>query len=737
MPGTKIGPKNAAQEFLIANARKTLLGNAVIPTFYTRLTPKRIYDFMLVNWADHKGNAAMVYGSMGTSVGGTVGFDFGMFICPGIANVSVNVGLQGRATDEAVLLIHRAMPDQLIKMESRLNLQKSFDNTIPKPVTFMVLNGIRTGASVTLTVNASIGLGSSFGMSQAPVSMGAFGLTLGGANVSGTLSGDFYTYYDHRPGFYKNSKEKTLLFDFTASLGSRHTHFLKREITAWLREVKKQYVDPKPASQYPNLKAQFKSLPSFNFPGFRASTVKVNTKLREILAALDVLEEAEKNLINDSLVLYKKELEDAAAAQSEYVSVDKVGREPDRSVVPGLCYLHLKNIKGELRFRASILNSPVDGAMGGGTGIGTSIADAATATPLQTAAATYTIPSITIGAGVEVLQKWVRTFYRYQTFAFGSRKNKENRIVYTQDVIANYSETDVTFAMQLGLDTLVGTDIDLSGVHVFDKSLEGLQKIKTALTKGKTWGKRSLRYRAVIAYWKHRNSVWRMAVPTLNGSGLAFGFSMRIQDLIRIAREENQANLDVVAMDKKVAPFAQLLRVSNAQFREFAKSLLVRAELEAGDRAVTGFENLESYGAVLVESSFRLTKEVMLPLKKKDGIVSQIQVEDLTEKAEWKDFFSGNATDPLAAGVELEAIRVRLRLEDHTSNNRSVFRLGLYLFGTGISFDLGKIEAAGNEGILDIHTHNFLLFDQDNTKFSENLRDGVPPVMLMPHHFNE
>jgi hypothetical protein len=733
MPGTKVGPKDAAQEFLIANARKCLLDNKVIPTMYTRLDPQQIYDYLLVNWADHKGNAAMAYGSVG-EVSTIIGaFDFGIFICPGVANLSLNLAGQISRTDETILLIHYAMPGQMISIANRLSILKRVENTVNKPVTFMAMKGVKTGGSLTLTAAASIGSGTSLlGIGDA-LSLGAFGFTLGGASISGSFSGNFYTYYDNRPGFYENGKNQYLLDDFTASLGTRHTHYLKREAVAWLREVKKKYVTPKTGVRYDKLKKQFKSLPSFNFPGFRASTEQVNARLSEILDALDVLPGEEKIEIHNSIVRYKNDLKRAVSAQKEYLLVDKKGRERGRNVVDQLCFLNLKNKKGEAKLKISVLNSPVDGAMGGSTGLGTNVADGS---DTLKAASTFTVPSITLGAGTEITTKYVRTFYRYQTFAFGSKI--PNRIVYTQDVIASYFENNISVAMQMGLDTLVGRDVDLSGVHIFDKSLEGVEKVKAALLKGKgkTWGKRSLKYKAVAAYWNHSNSKTFTEVSTLNGSGLSFGCSMRIQDLLRLSLEENQAG-DETLKNKKVQHYAALLRASNDQFREFAKYLLVGSELKTGQDAITGFENLEKYGAVLVESSFRFTKSVTLNMAKNGSKISQTQPEDLTEKAAWKEFFNGNSTDAAGAGLELEAIRVRLRLGDHTSNSRSVFRLGLYLFGSGVGFDLSKVEAAGNEGILEIHTHNFIPFDQDLKRVSENLRDGVPPVMLMPHHFNE
>ena len=716
MPGTKVGPKDAAQEFLIANARKTFLNNKVIPNLYTQLDPQQIYDFLLVNWADHKGNAAMVYGTVGRSAALSAAFDFGALICPGIVSLNLRAGAQITVTNETIMLIHRLMPDKLISISSRLQLEKQVENTVNKPVSYMVLQGNRAGVDFELSTSASIGTDNGLSGISDKMPLSCFGLNLE-AGISGKVSGGLYRYYDNRPGFYENSRQENLLNDFTASLGTRHTHYLKREAVAWLREVKKKYVDPKSGSEYANLKAQFKSLPSFNWPGFRASTEKVNAKLAEILDALDVLPSSEKSKINNSITRYKNNLKRAVAAQKDYLVIEKEGRERGRNVVDHLCYINLKNIKkgGHVSIRAEI-GTDFSGEM-----------------PKEINLIEAAIPTISIGAGAEAKYKSVRTFYRYQGFAFGVKR--PNRIVYTQDVMANYSEVDVTIAMKASLQSLQNQDIDLAGVHVLDQSLDGIDKPGFELLKEKNWIKCSLRYKAVVAYWNHRNSQSLTQVKTLNGSGLSFGCSMRIQDLLFISFQENQGGND--SLNKKVQHFAALLRVTNAQFREFAKSLLAGSELETGKNAVIGFEGLEEYGAVLVESSFRFKQEVTLKMAQKNKDFSQTQVEDLTEKEEWKDFFNGKSDDPAEAGVELEAIRVRLRLGDHTNNTRNVFKLGLTVLGSGIEFDFDSINEAGNEGILEIHTHHFIEFDQDLNGVPENLRDEVPPPILIPHHFNE
>lgn len=725
-----VSSTDLAQEMLIASARKFRVGTAIIPSRFERLSPTDIYDYLLLNWADHKGNAAIAYGTVGVQVGATLSFDFGVLICPGLVNASVSGTGTYTWADASMLLFHRAFPVRWISIDTRKKIIKKIINKVEKPVVFMVMEGEQSSWSLKLAVAASIGSGSNLGGISDAFPLGCFGFTLAGADLSGQFTSTIYKYKDNRPGFYPNGRDATLLQDFKAALGTRHTHYLKREAVAWLQYVRKEFVQPKTGRKFDNLKQAFKSLPSFRFPGFVASFSAVLDKLDEIFNALDVLPADEKAIIASRLADYREDIAQARAARTEYITPEKAGRERGRSIVDGLCFITLSNRKGQGTLKVSIGNSPADGAMGGGSGVGTNLADGS---DKLKAASTFTIPTITLGSGLNASYRYVRTNYRYQTFGFS---NVGNRVVLTQDVQIRYHQLEASIAMQAGLDGMVGRDFDLSGIHVMGRDLSRVGKVKAAMLNGKSWLWSSMVYRAVTGYWNYFNNASGTSTDTLNGSGLSFGFAMRMQDLIRLSLEEN-AGTDANTMTKKVQHYAKMLQVTPDQFRTFVKGFLAGAELDQ-QKKLEGFERCMEYGAVLVESSFRLQSSAVLQLGKKlDGTTTLAEPEDLTLISQWKNFFHGDSTDAAAAGLELEAIRIRIRLGDHTSNSTNAFRLGLYLFGSGIGFTIDDVEWAGNEGILEIHVHYFIPEDQDISLLSRNLNDSVPPVMLVPHSFNQ
>jgi len=726
MPSRNVSSDDVAQEHLVKSARRFQNGSRIIPSIYTRLTPQEIYDYLLVNWADHKGNAALAYGSIGHDNSATVGFDFGIFVCPGVVNLSLNATVSITDTEEAVFLIHRSMPSHWTTLATRKSESQRFINnlSVDKPVGFMVMRGYSHGERFKLSFAAA----ASSSVIPDILPLGAFGFTLGGAELSATYTQNRYKYTDERPGWYFSGRDSKLLEDFSNSLGTRNSHYIKREAVGWLKHVKKNYVDPRSGPRYAKLKDEFKSLPSFAFPGFRASSRKVNKKLHDLLKALDDdLPKNQKTILHNHIVHYEKEIARSRAAQSEFLVIKKGGREKEHHSIDGLCRINLVNKKGEGTFKVSIGDSPAEGAMGGGSAVGIAPED-----PMK-AALTLGLPTVTLGAGATMNYKRVYTVYRYQTYAF-SKTGK--RIVYSQDVKIRYIEKDVTAAMQAGLDAVLGRDVDLTGIHVIGQDLSTLNKVKTKALNGKSWTKRSMYYRSIAAYWVHSRTEPRPKVRTLNGSGISFGLSIHLQDLISLSYADHKGASNKF-MEAQVKDYAKLLKVTVKQFRTFVKGLLTgKSELDFRNE-ITGFKHLEDYSSVLVESSFRFTGAVDLDMEKSKDDFSKNDPADMTKNTQWKNFYEGKSDDTAGAGLELEAMRVRVRLGDHTSNSRSTFRLGIYVFGSGFGVDLNKTEAAGNEGIFELHTHYFIDSDQAEKRISKNLRDGVPPVMLIPHHFNE
>lgn len=735
MPKSTLTGRDEAHEMLLQSTRRFQQGSKIVPARYQVISLNQILDYLLINWADHKGNAAIAYGSIGDSIAITAGFDFGIFICPGVANVSLNATGKLKKTDDAFFLIHRSMPERWVSHQGRLQEHKKVKSGmfVDEPVCFMAMEGYSREWSVKIAIAASIS-SSSIG-----IPLGAFGFTLGGAEISGEISRTIYYFHDRHPGWYKNSRSELLLKDFSDSLGARTTHYLKREIVNWLNFIREDLKVFLSAPLNQGLRIELEQLPKFRFTNPSQKTI--TKKLKDLLTTINniwVSTNTQKAL-REQTEKYIKELEEAQKANGAYRIKSKKGRKKGNPGVKHLCQITLVNWKTEGKIKASIGTNPVDGAMGGGSGIGKSFAGdpnvSSFANDRLSAASTLSIPTFTLGAGIEFTYKRVSTNYRYQSYAY---KRNETRVVYTQDVKILYTEMDITAAVQAGIDVLVGRDIDLSGVHIKGKDLSGLNKVKSSLLAGKSlWGKRSMYYRAVNAYWNFSSNNTSKQRATYNGSGISFGISVRMQDLLRIAIVGNGSHSDSF-MEKELGEYARLLKVTVKEFTAFLKSFLIGDDELDYKNELTGFERCMEYGAVLVESNFRFTNSMNIPMKiKKDRTFSKTLPEDLTKNPQWKNFLEKDSIDRKTVGLQLEAMRIRLRLGDHTSSSKNIFRLGIYLFGSGFGFNWDKVKASGNEGILDLHIHHFIEFDQNIKRYAQTLRDGVPPVMLIPHHFNE
>jgi hypothetical protein len=78
------------------------------------------------------------------------------------------------------------------------------------------------------------------------------------------------------------------------------------------------------------------------------------------------------------------------------------------------------------------------------------------------------------------------------------------------------------------------------------------------------------------------------------------------------------------------------------------------------------------------------------------------------------------------------AIRLRFRIQDSHNDEKTLFKLGFKLFGTGAKIELKGVEEAGSEGIVDLHTvwfNNGVLID-NKLGSAQLYEDGVPQVAL-------
>ncbi|MEL7162144.1 MAG: hypothetical protein AAFN92_15420, partial [Bacteroidota bacterium] len=392
-----ITAEQEALEHLVQATRRARANAGLIKGIskYVNLEPDEIYDYLLLAWADHKGNTAVVYGAVGTSLTQSVGFNAGMFFMPGITNLSVSGTVNQTYLDEAFIMIQRPFAQRIISLESRETDRPIYPRRCRKPVCFLTLRGASQQHSARISVAVGIGIDTGVAIPLAAVSYSIAGFDAG-ASITFTA----FKFDEEKPAFYANSRSEALKTDFGNHLGTRHTHYLKREIVPWLKEMRDKYalrMDRNPA-----LKSALKSLPSLNIPFYKASTIKVLGKLQQILDVPDLdswFTATDKTKLEE----YRALLLEARQAVSDYRIATKGTATDNAKTVPGLCFLTLGNTKKEGTVNLSVGTNPAAGVFGGSSGVGTDQTSAVGGTNLadeQKGWLSAGIPSVTLGAGV-------------------------------------------------------------------------------------------------------------------------------------------------------------------------------------------------------------------------------------------------------------------------------------------------------------------------------------------------
>jgi hypothetical protein len=150
-------------------------------------------------------------------------------------------------------------------------------------------------------------------------------------------------------------------------------------------------------------------------------------------------------------------------------------------------------------------------------------------------------------------------------------------------------------------------------------------------------------------------------------------------------------------------------------------------------------------GAIIIEASFKYEPDVILkcslikpsiwkrlstywsPLKTNEEI---IELSPDTAKNMLDKF---NGLGKHEQYKRLNAIRLRFRIQDMHNDEKTLFKLGFKILGTGAKIELKGLEQAGSEGIVDLHT---AWFDKEGAiienKFQgvQEYDTGVPQVTL-------
>lgn len=297
----------------------------------------------------------------------------------------------------------------------------------------------------------------------------------------------------------------------------------------------------------------------------------------------------------------------------------------------------------------------------------------------------------------------------YQTYVEQSNLGETRKLILTQSNRVNYKKIQVT------------------------KSLNGvmaLGPISGGTSKGISTTKviNAIEYRSASIYWSPSSSSGSAAtVEPLPGSGISFGTSIALADLAAASSEANQGNLSPNSKTK-IQGYAQSLRLTEGELIEFLKQLGSEMKKEAW-----GTMMKEKYQMVLIESAYRFV-DTPLTIKVKDpakNILEEIRDVPLISTALTnKKTYKHKMED---AGLKLESIMLRLRIDDNDSSSLPTFTLGGFVQGSGASLTFTGNTQAGNQGIINFSPFFFKDMPAAGLSEEEKIDQAVPPVFLVPH----
>ncbi len=173
--------------------------------------------------------------------------------------------------------------------------------------------------------------------------------------------------------------------------------------------------------------------------------------------------------------------------------------------------------------------------------------------------------------------------------------------------------------------------------------------------------------------------------------------------------------------NEMVTALANRINLSHDEFRGFlddCKDLIIDHDIY--------FEGVE---AILIESGFKMDGvkiEAKSSLIKDKGIFSDSVIGENIEmpKSNSDEFIKKFDRNKHALNV----VRMRYRIQDASSEETVIFKLGLKILGTGAKGSASEVEEAGSQGVVDLHTKWFGVPFEN--KSSENYDQGVPAVGL-------
>lgn len=706
-----------------------------MPSRYKRLSAVDLYAEFLKYEQTTKGMMATGYGSSGWGAGVYISVEPDTFILPGLFTLNVEASASVSLGKTVMLAIHRAMPRYIPSLS---NPQQHIWST-EHPVALLALTGYSFSGQ--LAANASIGVGVelSTGSETADEIAGQISSLseIPLAIEATATAGASYTYdrlyaIDPAPGWYPHSQDPGLKADFNRILyaGDRQT---REELIRWINRFDSEVFPLNRDSlqllnQNPQqIQQDFINRLSGQMERDRARAS--NFRHRVIGFAKNTFPTVSK--LSDKVAgLFKFIMSPDYTAGQLIAFIDNLKRIlPSAQQINDAYVIPASQTGGIGFYRGDVENLPLMQSAVAGMGAqldtfrGRLVSQQSSPTPARstaivpgkdynrfncflkivshTAAAEASLSAAALvayaNAGIE--GKYKRTAYRYQTVAAGYGGS----LIYTQDTSITYRLAAVRSSV---------------GAAMFALGIEN------NFVSGMT-------YQSACVYWVYEEALRGFVRPRI-GSGLSYGVSVRVDDLLRCIRAIQGMQTPMNRLPagfpnpKLIYTLARYLRVSITYLLNFLH--------QVEPNSLNNFP----LPAVLLESSFVVPLDThFLQVSRKvkqyrDQSTDQPISTEIyrPESIRPQPFVSARAAElnnmPNAqANCQnyLDTLRLRGRMADYQDSSFT-FKLGVPIApvpGLTVGITLANIENAGREGVMESYRVNFRGGDDD---------ERVPPVAL-------
>lgn len=735
-----------------------------MPKRYKRLSAIDLYKQFLTTQPDAKGIIATGYGYSGLGLSVSVEVNpADAFTLPGLVDCSAGVEEGGALTNTLVAVVHRSMPRAAYAANGR-PLTPFIGTTAP--VCFMALFGktksFQAGAGVSIGVGKAmeIPVENEFAQTAIEGVCSASEITLG-LNVSAEISVgykyDRLTAIDPAPGWYVSLEDTCLQTDFHSVLLPGKTD-TKRELLQWIstfnskvyplsqRALSLQRLDPRLVHQemlqanQVVLDTRKKKDQSTLYGILSRTGTALKSALKEAVPQIPLIYEKlsttgnnllAKDHTTDELLIFIQNLKTIIPTDQQISAFYPEQPQPAGQPVFETNTTEDKAMTLEAMNRMRVQLEQFEWRL---TQIKALEARQPASFTDVTPKKIYTVQdgkpynkhncflkiashSAEGEAGVSatggfatgqagINGKYKKTAYRYQTFT----PSRNGTLLYTQDTSITYRQASI------------GASVGVV------KNLYDLPINKNLVRRGMT-------YQSACVYWQYEpiyNYGGILGVECLPGSGLSFGASVEVSDLVACIQEinaspaMNQAEFNSAALYPSVRTWrcrtllhllAKSLRISVLHLVSF----LYKIDDNTLQQQVT-------VPALLLESNFALmTSPTQRNVIKVNQGVKEGQIiyrlESLLTSAPLMAISTQLNTVRNAESNcrnYLQTIQLRARMADF-QESEIPFKLGVPLSGTDIGITLTKIQNAGQEGILNLYSKQYQDFEPEL---------GVPPVAI-------